>query len=154
MTTDGSEFPVRGVVGVVGGSEDEVRRQRQRLEELPGIGGVEVRADLFASCDAALHTLEDLADRWPILFTARLEAEGGAYRESEAERIKLYEQALQRGAVLIDVELRSEAARVLAQRGTSATLMPARIAWAATSSRSGVACASAARSGPVSPPAT
>ena len=57
MTTGGSEFPIRGVVGVVGGSDDEVRRQLARLEELPGIAGVEVRADLFTSCAAALHML-------------------------------------------------------------------------------------------------
>ena len=119
MTTGGSEFPIRGVVGVVGGSDDEVRRQLARLEELPGIAGVEVRADLFTSCTAALPMIEGLADRWPVLFTARLKAEGGAYRGSEAERIELYKQALQRGAVLIDVELRSEASRVMADRGAT-----------------------------------
>ena len=117
MTTGGSEFPIRGVVGVVGGSDDEVRRQLARLEELPGIAGVEVRADLFTSCAAALHMIEGLANRWPVLFTARLEAEGGAYRASEDKRIEIYGQALQRGATLIDVELRSEASRVLADRG-------------------------------------
>ncbi|MGH7337883.1 MAG: type I 3-dehydroquinate dehydratase, partial [Myxococcota bacterium] len=117
MTTGGSAFPITGVVGVIGGSDEEVGRQLACLEGLPALGGVEIRADLFATRDAPLALTERLRDRWPVLFTVRLAAEGGAYRASESERIELYSEALRRGAVLLDVELRSGAASALAGRG-------------------------------------
>lgn len=112
----GESFPVRGVVGIVGGPEDEVRRQVACLEGT-GPGGVEVRADLFPARADALSVIGRLRDRLPVLFTVRREAEGGAYRGAESDRIEMYEEALRRGAVLVDAELGSDAARVLARRG-------------------------------------
>lgn len=117
MIADRSAFPIAGVVGVIGGPDDEVGRQLTRLESLPALGGVEIRADLFETCAAGLALTERLKDRWPVLFTVRLAAEGGAWRDSESRRIEIYSEALRRGAVLLDAELRSGAARALSEHG-------------------------------------
>ncbi|MCZ6795670.1 MAG: type I 3-dehydroquinate dehydratase [Planctomycetota bacterium] len=107
-----ADFPLRGVVGVLdGAAADDVLAGRPLPD---GLGGVELRADLAPSAEAALDVLSRLATRLPVLFTVRLATQGGAYRGSEAKRLGLYRRALERGAALVDAEWGSEAARALA----------------------------------------
>ena len=111
-------FPLGTVVGVLAGKAEEVTIALERLEQLaknaaPETLGVEVRADLLDSPDAALELLARLPAGVRALFTIRLERQGGAFRGGDEERLALFRAALARGAVLVDVEWSSEAARAL-----------------------------------------
>ena len=102
-----ASFPIEGIVGVATGHAD--------LEHLPaGLGGVEVRADLFPSPEEAVAVVGRLAPEIPVLFTYRLAREGGEYRGGDADRLPVFRAALEAGAVLVDAEWRSDAARELA----------------------------------------
>ncbi len=122
-----SDFPIRGVVGVLGGARADVQSGLAALTALetpPGGGSlrpggpdaVEIRADLFEDPPEALEVLRRLPPGLPAIFTVRLPEHGGKYSLDEGSRIALYEDALSLGARLLDVERGSDAARDLAGR--------------------------------------
>ncbi len=79
-----AEGPIIGIVGVVGGSDGEVARQLTGLEQHPppGLGGLEVRADLLSASAAALEVIDRVKSRWPVIFTVRrrdLKSSGAKY---------------------------------------------------------------------------
>ncbi len=78
----------------------ELRRRRDAAS-LAGADLVELRLDSVADPDVAAA----LADRKsPVIVTCRPEWEGGAFKDSEAERRRILECALQQGAEYVDVE--------------------------------------------------
>ena len=106
-------FPLRGIVGVI---DREAAADVMAGEALPDcLGGVELRADLLPSRTMALELLDRVQGRLPVLFTARLREQGGAFGGNERERADLCLEALRRGATLVDVEWGSDAARHLAR---------------------------------------
>src|SRR5512145_1727729 len=70
---------MKGVVAVLGG--EAAGPVGSALEGLirEGLGGVEIRADLFADPGAALARLRELPRGLPALFTVRTRAEGGSW---------------------------------------------------------------------------
>src|SRR5262245_20013898 len=96
---------LQGVVGVVGGDLPQTRRS-SLLEELlrQGLGGVEIRADLFGDPREALEFLGQLKGRTPVLYTVRNSSEGGNFRGQESDRVELLRRALAAGAEWVDAE--------------------------------------------------
>jgi 3-dehydroquinate dehydratase/shikimate dehydrogenase len=81
----------------------ELRRRRDAASQA-GADLVELRLDSVADPDVAAA----LADRRsPVIVTCRPEWEGGAFKDSEAERRRILECALQQGAEYVDVEARA-----------------------------------------------
>lgn len=81
----------------------ELRRRRDAAA-MAGADLVELRLDSVADPDVTAA----LAGRTsPVIVTCRPEWEGGAFKDSEAERRKLLECALQQGADYIDVEFKA-----------------------------------------------
>ena len=120
-------FPLGTVVGVLAGKAEEVTIALERLEQLaknaaPGTLGVEIRADLLDSPEAALELLARLPGGVGALFTIRLEQEGGAFRGRDEGRVALFRAALAHGAVLVDAEWGSEAARALSEENAPLVL--------------------------------
>jgi 3-dehydroquinate dehydratase/shikimate dehydrogenase len=111
------EMPITGVVGVLGGGATAVHAVLDSLarpsEERPD--AIEVRADLFDTPEAALHALQQLPTDLAAIFTVRLPAQGGKFSGDESLRIRLYREAIERGASLVDAEGGSDAARALAR---------------------------------------
>lgn len=114
-----SEVPITGVVGVVGGPGPEARSSIDRLSDARGVRphAVEIRADLFEDPGDGLDALSRLPRDLGAIFTVRLRGAGGRYAGSESERLRLYREALGRGAKLVDAETGTEAARELARVG-------------------------------------
>jgi 3-dehydroquinate dehydratase/shikimate dehydrogenase len=77
------------------------------------VGGFEVRADLFASHAAALEAVRELSKRLPVLFTLRLEGQGGRYTGADRDRAGVFKDALRCGAAAVDVEWGSSTAKGL-----------------------------------------
>jgi 3-dehydroquinate dehydratase/shikimate dehydrogenase len=104
-------------VGVIGGNEQDVRKALRSLEapSCPAPDAIELRADLFEKPQAALDTLDTVPRGLPVIFTIRLPAHGGKYEGDEPSRIRLYREAISRGAALVDTEWESPAASALAQ---------------------------------------
>ncbi len=75
----------------------------------------EIRADLWPGgpAEALAHIA---ASPRPVIFTCRSAAEGGACRVEDDERAAIFAQARERGAALIDIEMRS----ALFRRGVAA----------------------------------
>lgn len=113
------DFPITGGLGILAGSEREIAPWIEAIEarQIAGLGGVEIRADLLKSPEFALRLVERLCEAVPILFTARLKEQGGAYGGTETDRVRLYNDAVAAGAVLIDVEWGSDAAVELTKAG-------------------------------------
>ena len=81
----------------------ELRRRRDAATAA-GADIVELRLDSVADPDVAAA----LADRKsPVIVTCRPEWEGGAFKDSEAERRRILECALQQGAEYVDVEVKA-----------------------------------------------
>jgi 3-dehydroquinate dehydratase/shikimate dehydrogenase len=81
----------------------ELRRRRDAAAAA-GADLVELRLDSVADPDVAAA----LADRTtPVIVTCRPEWEGGAFKDSEAERRRMLECALQQGAEYVDVEFKA-----------------------------------------------
>ena len=81
----------------------ELRRRRDAAA-LAGADLVELRIDSVADPDVAAA----LAGRTtPVIVTCRPEWEGGAFKDSEAERRRILECALQQGAEYVDVEFKA-----------------------------------------------
>ena len=67
----------------------------------------ELRADLWpGGPDGAIDAIA--RSPRPVIFTCRLLVEGGAFRGSESERVRLFDAARAHGAALIDVEMGSK----------------------------------------------
>jgi 3-dehydroquinate dehydratase/shikimate dehydrogenase len=81
----------------------ELRRRRDAAS-LAGADLVELRLDSVADPDVAAG-LE--GRKSPVIVTCRPEWEGGAFKDSEADRRRILECALQHGAEYIDVEWRA-----------------------------------------------
>ena len=92
----------------------ELRRRRDAAS-LAGADLVELRLDSVADPDVAAA----LADRKsPVIVTCRPEWEGGAFTDSETERRRILECALQQGAEYVDVEAKATfAADLIAAAG-------------------------------------
>ncbi|HET9468076.1 MAG TPA: shikimate dehydrogenase [Vicinamibacterales bacterium] len=81
----------------------ELRRRRDAAS-LAGADLVELRLDSVADPDVTAA----LAGRTsPVIVTCRPEWEGGAFKDSEAERRRMLECALQQGADYVDVEFKA-----------------------------------------------
>ncbi|HVR76603.1 MAG TPA: type I 3-dehydroquinate dehydratase [Planctomycetota bacterium] len=117
MTSEASDLPIKGIVGVVAGEASLEAALRPREGEAARPDALEVRADLFEPPAAALAAVEQAAGELPVLFTVRLRSHGGKWERDDAARIGLYRDALRRGASLVDAEWNSEAARALAREG-------------------------------------
>ena len=87
-----------------------------------GAGGVEVRADLFDTREESLSLVSSLAGDFAVLVTPRHPSQGGAWRWSEQERASYCKEAIERGAVLVDVEHGTEAAAILQGAGVKVLL--------------------------------
>jgi 3-dehydroquinate dehydratase/shikimate dehydrogenase len=112
------DLPVTGVVGVLGGSAAAVGAVLDSLPSRPPAerpDAIEVRADLLESPEAGIRALARLPRGLPAIFTVRLPSHGGKFTGDEALRVRLYREAVERGAALVDAEGESEAARVLAR---------------------------------------
>ncbi len=118
LLTMHQELPITGIVGVVGGAPGEVEAALRTLEASGASrpDALEVRADLFDRPWEAVEVLELFGSRVPIIFTVRLKSHGGRWEGDEFERVRLSEEALRRGATLVDAEWDSPAARELSQR--------------------------------------
>lgn len=82
----------------------ELRRRRDAAA-LAGADLVELRLDSVADPDVAAA----LAGRTsPVIVTCRPEWEGGAFKDSEAERRRILECALQQGADYVDLEFKAD----------------------------------------------
>lgn len=117
-----SEFPLRGVIGIVANDGDEAALARQH-----GLQCVEIRADLLL---AAGHSIEQLlaivaacgASGLATLFTLRHPSHGGSFSGSEDDRVSISRQALAAGASVIDLEYRSAAAERMLGEGAPLVL--------------------------------
>ena len=87
-----------------------------------GVGGVELRADLFDTREESLSLVSSLAKDFAVLVTPRHPSQGGGWRWSEQERASYCKEALERGAALVDVEHGTEAAAVLQGEGLKVLL--------------------------------
>src|SRR5215831_15022762 len=94
---------------VTGTTMAELRRER---DAVVGANMVELRLDSVADPNVAAA----LADRRrPVIITCRPEWEGGSFKGSEEERLRILDEALTRGADYIDVEWRAEHSKLLAR---------------------------------------
>jgi 3-dehydroquinate dehydratase/shikimate dehydrogenase len=94
---------------VTGTTMAELRRER---DAVVGANMVELRLDSVADPDVTAA----LADRRrPVVITCRPEWEGGSFKGSEEERLRILDEALMRGADYVDVEWRAEHAPLLAR---------------------------------------
>jgi 3-dehydroquinate dehydratase / shikimate dehydrogenase len=84
---------------------------RVRRDEVAEADLVELRLDTTRDPDA-LGALE--GRRRPVIVTCRAGWEGGGFRGSEEERLRILQTALDAGAEYVDVEFKAEAARLLA----------------------------------------
>lgn len=88
-------------------------------EAAPRADLIEVRADAVAPGELDVATVLARRAR-PVIFTCRAAREGGLYRGSEADRLRLLREASERGAEWIDVEwdaeLELDPARVVVSR--------------------------------------
>ncbi len=93
-----------------------------RTEIPSGVGGVEVRADLFDSLEDSLSLVSSLSEKFAVLVTPRHASQGGSWRWSEQERAAYCMDAMHRGALLVDVEHGTEAAAILQAEGLKVLL--------------------------------
>ncbi len=107
------EFPLKGVIGIVANSINEIDQAQNR-----GLGCVEIRADLLLdnglSVDQLMQTVKRArTDGLAVLFTLRHPTHGGTFNGDETTRADLSRQALDAGANLVDLEWDTEAAALL-----------------------------------------
>lgn len=108
-------FRLGKVIGVLVPDATRSRREKPRLPA--GLGGVEIRADLFAHAADAFAALESISSEVPVLFTCRIREQGGAWDGDELARGAILREALARGATMVDAELGSLVARELIADG-------------------------------------
>lgn len=104
-------FPLRGVIGVVANSPDEINSATVK-----GLQCVEIRADLLLDTglsEAQLMTCVTHAKNSGLgtLFTLRHPTHGGKFTGNERERLRINESAIKAGADIIDLEWDSDAAK-------------------------------------------
>ncbi|MCH2376602.1 MAG: hypothetical protein MK538_20635, partial [Planctomycetes bacterium] len=78
-------FPICGIVGILSGENGEADRVLREVasNSPPGLGGLEIRADLFPTLDEAVAMVEQAAKVRPVLFTVRLKSHGGRFEGDE-----------------------------------------------------------------------
>ena len=108
-----SDFPLKGVIGVVANSADEINLARKTK-----LGCIELRADLLLDAGVSESGLFDCVRQaknlgLAVLFTLRHPTHGGTFQGSEMERVKISLKAVEAGADLFDLEFDSEAAAIL-----------------------------------------
>jgi 3-dehydroquinate dehydratase/shikimate dehydrogenase len=91
----------------------ELRRRRDAAAQA-GADLVELRLDSVADLDVTAALAGRTA---PVIATCRPEWEGGAFKDSEAERRRILECALQQGAEFVDVEFKAGFASELIAAG-------------------------------------
>src|SRR5262245_22016088 len=96
--------PPRLVIVASAPTMAELRRRRD-VAARAGADLVELRLDSVADPDVTAALAGRTA---PVIVTCRPEWEGGAFKDSEAERRKILECALQQGAEYVDVEFKAE----------------------------------------------
>lgn len=115
-------FPLKGVIGVVSKSSDEVNQAVAK-----GLQCIELRADLLIDNGLNEADILDLVSTAKkqclgVLFTLRLPSHGGTYRGSESDRVDLSLQAIAAGADLFDLEFGSDAVSLLPAASTPGIL--------------------------------
>lgn len=103
-------FPLRGVIGVVANSTEEIQLAADRALQC-----IELRADLLLDTGLPESQLFDAiklakSKSIAVLFTLRHPTHGGKFAGGEHERVVLSRKALDAGADLIDFEWGTEAA--------------------------------------------
>ncbi|OED41862.1 hypothetical protein AB833_08465 [Chromatiales bacterium (ex Bugula neritina AB1)] len=106
-------FPLRGVIGVVANSPDEID-----LASAKGLQCVEIRADLLLDCGMALNELLSVIGKakaadLATLFTLRHPTHGGKFGGNEDERVAINRRALSAGADIIDLEWNTDASAAM-----------------------------------------
>ncbi len=91
------------VITVAAPTTAELRRRRDAASAA-GADLVELRLDSVSDPDV---TAALAGRRGPVIVTCRPEWEGGAFKDSEGERKKILDCALQRGAEYVDLELKA-----------------------------------------------
>jgi len=91
------------VITVAAPTTAELRRRRDAASAA-GADLVELRLDSVSDPDV---TAALAGRRGPVVVTCRPEWEGGAFKDSETERKKILDCALQRGAEYVDLELKA-----------------------------------------------
>jgi 3-dehydroquinate dehydratase/shikimate dehydrogenase len=97
------------VITVAAPTTAELRRRRDAASAA-GADLVELRLDSVSDPDV---TAALAGRRSPVIVTCRPEWEGGAFKDAEAERKKILDCALQRGAEYVDLELKASFTREL-----------------------------------------
>ena len=110
---DKDTFPLRGVIGVVANSIDEIT-----IAAAKGLKCVELRADLLLEAGLSLTQVIatiDTAKRNGLasLFTLRHPTHGGKFTGSEDDRVSITQQALAAGTDVIDLEWNTESASTM-----------------------------------------
>lgn len=110
MNTD---FPLRGVIGVVANAANELDTATAR-----GLQCVEIRADLLLDSGLSLDDVMQIVQQTgkqnlACLFTLRHPSHGGKFSGTDNERVAINRQALAAGADIIDLEWGTDAAREL-----------------------------------------
>ncbi len=115
-------FPLRGVIGVVANSADEINQAVARKLQC-----VEIRADLLLDAGLSIEQLLDVVKtartaNLATLFTLRHPSHGGRFPGSEDERAIINRQALSAGADIIDLEWDADASAVMIAEGAPVLL--------------------------------
>lgn len=110
-------FPLRGVIGVVANSADEIDQAASQ-----NLQCVEIRADLLLGNQLSLEDVLALIARAKsagiaTLLTLRHPSQGGKFGGSEQDRVDINRRALVAGADIIDLEWQSEAADAMLAEG-------------------------------------
>ncbi len=105
-------FPLRGIIGVVANSIDEINLAKDKALQC-----VELRADLLLDAGLSedeLFTCVRHAKELglAVLFTLRHPTHGGTFNGSEQQRVTMSQKAIDTGADLFDLEWGTEAAAI------------------------------------------
>ncbi len=124
-TIIGGEFPLI-CLPIVAVNRDDLLRQAEELVDLsPDM--IEWRVDGFSLekniqyCVHALERLRGIVDRIPLIFTCRIESEGGLQSMSDEIRMQIINKCIQTGLVdIVDIEISNEKAFIASIRKTAA----------------------------------
>ena len=112
-----SEFPLRGIIGIVANDIEEVQQAKQR-----NLYCVEMRPDLLLdrghSESDVMEIISAVKDAdLSCLFTLRRHDHGGKFNGSDREQMQICLKAVSTGADIVDVEWDSECAHELISQG-------------------------------------
>lgn len=114
-----SAFPkAEGIFGILGGGDSGPSKIIDARIDSKKLAGIEVRADLMLSAgetlEAVLTGVRELITRnLQVIFTVRIPEHGGTFRDSEDERLKIYQAGLAAGASVLDAEWGTPVAKKL-----------------------------------------